>query len=786
GDAQANQNVTVATSIAAGDTAIQGDFTANSQTLTFAQGENTKTFTVQTTQDTNIESNETFTVSLTNATGGAEINSINGTAQGTITDDDTPTRFSIAAVSAAEGENIVFTVTRSRDNLTAQSVTVATSIANGDTASVSDFTANSQTLTFAQGETTKTFTVQTTEDNLFEGNETFTVSLTNATDGAEISSTNGTAKGTINNNDPAPVFSIATAQASEGEGIVFTVTKTGDAQANQSVTVATSIAAGDTAIQGDFTTNSQTLTFAQGENTKTFTVQTTEDNLFEGNETFTVSLTNATGGAEISSTNGTAKGTINNDDVDEEPESVFAIASAAATEGNNLVFTVTRTGDTTTAQAIEVSTSIEDEDTTQENDFTPKTETLTFAQGETEKTFRVASREDFFVEQNEKFTVSLNSATNGATISSTNGTAQGTINDNDVPFSLNNNNTLTIKGIGQFVALRAILLASSSTVVNEVGVFAVDDEFGTINGVRRGEARYNEVALERSKLQGKGIFSALTNLPDKFKTEIETESLTRLLGFNSGQHLQFFLVNGGTIDEYRSGSLASSKILFAESFSQIQEERNSFRISWRETTTTTQFNSLVMRIEPVTQLTRQEQFISEITQFQGINQGELIDLRNLNTVRADFSVFREAAFNNEVYFYRVDNAAGLLGNLEATSTNRTTYLQEVINSRLVTDINGKVIKFAVDNQGEFRSSAIIEGGSIIAPMIIINGTLSQLTDNNTNNDPRVYFPFLGLNSDGADHIRMLGNNVFGFEDLPNGGDKDFNDVITKFVFTEVV
>jgi len=43
----------------------------------------------------------------------------------------------------------------------------------------------------------------------------------------------------------------------------------------------------------------------------------------------------------------------------------------------------------------------------------------------------------------------------------------------------------------------------------------------------------------------------------------------------------------------------------------------------------------------------------------------------------------------------------------------------------------------------------------------------------------VYFPFLGANSDGIDHIRLLGNNVFGFEDLPSGGDRDYNDIIVR-------
>ncbi len=47
----------------------------------------------------------------------------------------------------------------------------------------------------------------------------------------------------------------------------------------------------------------------------------------------------------------------------------------------------------------------------------------------------------------------------------------------------------------------------------------------------------------------------------------------------------------------------------------------------------------------------------------------------------------------------------------------------------------------------------------------------------------VFFPFLGANSDGADHVMMLGDNLFGFEDLPGGGDRDFNDIIVKVDFS---
>ncbi|WPF87453.1 DUF4114 domain-containing protein [Cyanobacterium aponinum AL20118] len=41
----------------------------------------------------------------------------------------------------------------------------------------------------------------------------------------------------------------------------------------------------------------------------------------------------------------------------------------------------------------------------------------------------------------------------------------------------------------------------------------------------------------------------------------------------------------------------------------------------------------------------------------------------------------------------------------------------------------------------------------------------------------VYFPFLRANTDKLDHIRLLADNTFGFEDLANGGDRDFNHLI---------
>jgi hypothetical protein len=92
----------------------------------------------------------------------------------------------------------------------------------------------------------------------------------------------------------------------------------------------------------------------------------------------------------------------------------------------------------------------------------------------------------------------------------------------------------------------------------------------------------------------------------------------------------------------------------------------------------------------------------------------------------------------------------------------------------------------VNNGGTAGFNTTLQGGAMYVPFLVANGTLDALLDRNPNNNPDIYFAFLGANSDGVDHVRILGDNTFGFEDLRGGGDKDFNDVIVKVNLAPVV
>ncbi|WP_204104834.1 MULTISPECIES: DUF4347 domain-containing protein [Spirulina sp. CCY15215] len=154
---------------------------------------------------------------------------------------------------------------------------------------------------------------------------------------------------------------------------------------------------------------------------------------------------------------------------------------------------------------------------------------------------------------------------------------------------------------------------------------------------------------------------------------------------------------------------------------------------------------------------------------------ELLDLQGLSgSVRGGFTVYREAAFSNVVGFYAVDDANGTVGGFTPGSAG---YARAALENR----VSG--LNLAVSNQGTANFSADLSGGKIYAPFLIANGTVEEfLTENSSNSnssDLVAYFLYQGANPDGADHIRLFGNNVFGFEDLKGGGDLDFNDIIVE-------
>jgi hypothetical protein len=315
--------------------------------------------------------------------------------------------------------------------------------------------------------------------------------------------------------------------------------------------------------------------------------------------------------------------------------------------------------------------------------------------------------------------------------------------------------------------LEVTLNKANSNQVNELGVFVVDDDQGTINGIAPGAENYAQAALSRAKT----IFSVVTDNPNGFNTD-----LTRLLAFNSSARLQFFLVNNSSIDAVQAGSTSAKDLIFSNPLTQKVTNlgNGEFTLALNDTSNsnTSDFQNLVVNIKAT------NQSLPLGAGLQGNPFGEQIDLRNVSTqVKADFVLNREASNNDFVGFYQVADANGGI-DLDGNGTvdlrpGDAGYAQAAVQRRV------PGIDLTVANQRTATFTANLSPGSILAPFIISNGTPDAILDGNPNNDPAVYFSFLGANSDKVDHIRLLGNNTFGFEDLASGGDKDYNDMIVK-------
>ncbi|RIK82793.1 MAG: hypothetical protein DCC68_05345 [Planctomycetota bacterium] len=467
-------------------TIADNDYTAiSNQTITFAAGVTTQTVTVTINGDTRGEANETFNVNLSNIqANGRNVTFADASAVGTITNDDTPS-ISIADQSLVEGSsgttNMVFTLTMSAPMDVP--VTVQATTANGTATAGTDYTAlTNQTVTFNAGSTTATLSVPITGDTTSEPNETFTVTLANATaTGRTVTIGDGTATGTITNDDGASL-SIADRTLVEGNSgttnMVFTVTLA-NPPSSGNVTVQFATGGGTATANTDYTTTTGTLTFTPGTTTQTISVPIVGDTTFEPDETFTVTLSNPTN-ATLS--DATATGTITNDD----NNALLSIADQTLVEGNsgttNMVFTVTLANPPATGN-VTVQFATTAGNASAGTDYTSTSGTLTFAQGTTTQTISVPIAGDTIPEPNETFTVTLSNPTNA---SLSDATATGTItNDDGTPPSLAIGDMSLVEGDSGTTNI-----VFTVTLTNPPSSGDVTVQFGTSNGTATAGSDY--------------------------------------------------------------------------------------------------------------------------------------------------------------------------------------------------------------------------------------------------------------------------------------------------------
>ena len=331
-----------------------------------------------------------------------------------------------AGDAVTEGGDAVFTLTASPPPASplAVSVTVAASgdygIA-GASRTVTIPTAGSFTLTLA-----------TADDSADEPDGSVTVTVA---DGAGYT-VGSSASGTVSVRDddlPPPAVSITAAAASvtEGGAASFTVSADRAPDADLTVTLAVSEAAGGDHVAAD-DEGTATVTIAKGTTQAVFSVATVDDAVDEPDGAVTVTVA-AGAGYTVSSSRGAATVSVSDNDAAAGP--VLSVADATVTEGDwaeLMPFAVRLSAAAAKRVRVRASTRVSSPVSARpKEDYWPQSELVTFYPGETEKTVWVYIYNDSHDEDPETFEVVLSDA-DGATIGD--GVAVGTIvNDDPMP-----------------------------------------------------------------------------------------------------------------------------------------------------------------------------------------------------------------------------------------------------------------------------------------------------------------------------------------------------------------
>ena len=418
------------------------DYLATTGTLTIPAGATSSSISVPIVGDNEVESDETFAVTLSNPSSNATIGT--GTGTGTIFNDDAVVvpSITVANASTPEGNSGTSTLTFIVSLSTATTVPVSVNYgtSNGTALLGTDYLGTTGTLTIPAGSTSGSIAVSVFGDTTFEPDETFSLTLSGAVNGT-ISV--GTAIGTIVNDDTAPVLTIGNANVVEGDSgttnMTFGVTLSNASSTAVTVNFVTS---GITATSGtDFVSTSGILTIPAGSTAGTIVVPVVGDTVVESDETFAVTLSNPSSNATIGT--GTGTGTIFNDDAVVVPS--ITVANASTPEGNSGTSTLTFIVSLSTATTVPVSVNYGTSNGTAllGTDYLGTTGTLTIPAGSTSGSIAVSVFGDTTFEPDETFSLTLSGAVNG-TISV--GTAIGTIVNDDTAPVLTIGNANVVEG----------------------------------------------------------------------------------------------------------------------------------------------------------------------------------------------------------------------------------------------------------------------------------------------------------------------------------------------------
>lgn len=342
--------------------------------------------------------------------------------------------------------------------------------------------------------------------------------------------------------------------------------------------------------------------------------------------------------------------------------------------------------------------------------------------------------------------------------------------------------------------LEFTLESVNAAAVSEIGTYTVEDADGSISvgstTISPGSENYQTSALAQA--DARVLFSGLFENPVG-----DLDFASRVLEFSTNDRLGFYVVVNDTTDAVQFGDAAAgSAVFFSFAGPNSDSDRQqitdngdgSFSVGL-DIDSNGSFDDLVFRVAP----TEADPIVGAALQ-GGDPQRDIIDLRGHGPQRAAISVAGEADFSNTFGFYQIADVSGrvldeVTGDL--LSPGDTGYAIAALREAVIVADAGGVTR------GGGSSDTF---GGLLAPFLIANGSLEDFNLNTGAPaptatlplDPRAFFNYFDANPTagpggsevGLDRVRLFGDNTFGFEDLPGGGDLDYNDAIIEVNFAD--
>ncbi|MEL7333017.1 MAG: Calx-beta domain-containing protein, partial [Cyanobacteria bacterium J06560_2] len=291
-------DVSVTVELTDGSATAPDDYTSTPITVTFANGETTKTVTLPIVNDDLLEPTEAFSIALSGLTNGATLGA-QSTAEVAILDDDAAGKlsFETATFNINEDGTGNRQISIVRTNGTIGEVSATVQLANGTATAPDDYSSEPITVTFADGESVQNITIPIVDDAATEGDETISLSLTNLQGGATLGDqstatvviADSDLPGTLNFSEP--IYELQENGSSTNQ---VTISRTGGTTGDISATV--ELTDGTALSPDDYDSTPVTVTFLDGETTQTIDIPIIDDNINEDNETVALRLTEPSDG----------------------------------------------------------------------------------------------------------------------------------------------------------------------------------------------------------------------------------------------------------------------------------------------------------------------------------------------------------------------------------------------------------------------------------------------------------------------------------------------------------